>query len=221
MSRAFTNFVQRYDRLDNWLDKGNLVLSTRESTIRMPETVNFLMERFNSENDAVRLAIARAIARVHFDESPPVIYETLMRAIKEPGAIQKDYNQLSYIAADALVDALMGLCFFRTKRDNTVNELISELDKHSRFVGAGVAHALLYARFQLDPPQPLDPADLTEDQREVLRAIAASRRPWALNGNMEDSLNTFGLPTNRAEFVQFLAKSDEAARCPAVRLNID
>ena len=206
MRRAFTIFTERYQRLDNWLDRGDLVLDVKsEPIIRLPETVNFLMQQFGSENEAVRLAISSAIARVHGDESPPVVYATLMRAIKEPVSVQKDYNQFSNLSSEALVDAAMGLCFFPAKRDNTVIELVGELDKHSRFVGTNLAHALLCARFPLDPPQPVNPNSLTVDQCLVLRAIAESRRPWTLNVNMAESLSRFGLPTDRKSFIQFVA----------------
>lgn len=199
-------FTRRYQQLESWLDRGDLVLAIKsEQIMRLPETVKFLMQQFGSENEAVRLAISCAIARVHGDESPPIVYATLMNAIKEPAAVRKQYNQFSNAGSDALVDAAIGLCFFPAKRDNTVKELVGELDKHSRFNATNLAHALLYARFPLDPPQPVDPNTLTMDQCYVLHAVAESRRPWALNGNIAESLSRFGLPTDRDAFIGFAA----------------
>ena len=209
MGASATYLLKRINGQRDAVRQARLILKFTQKTAESPEVIAFLTQLLNSEVPVIRFAAARILAPTLGDEAPDSAYERLRQIVVDPTTTMPGYRELDPPLRELVSEACIGLaCFDRRKRE-TVDLLVSILDRRSdsRSVSADAAHLLLALFFKkrLGQTQCV-PEELTSEQRDIITKILVSRRPWTEGKDLERSLDTFGLPKTKEGLVAFLAR---------------
>lgn len=196
---------QRLEGVSNDTARAELILNLPKRSVLAPSNHECLLDILRSEaNPLIQFAIARTLARADGARVAEHVVPVFLRLLADVKPLVQAYKPIATRGYDAADEIAICLCLVGKDQAPTILPVLDDvLDRYTGFNATMLAHALLWLALSGRPkPEGLSFQQMTSEQQQALKWIAASTRAWRFV-NIAESLTFFGLPTTREALRQF------------------
>lgn len=199
------SLCQRLEGSSNDEARAELILKLPRRSVLTPSNYECLLDKLRAEADPlVQFATARTLARADGARVAEHVVPVFLRLLADARPLVQAYKPIAERGNDAIDEIAICLCLVGKDQAPAIMPVLHDvLDRYTGFNATMMAHALLWLALSGRPkPEGISFQQMTSEQQQALKWIAASTRAWRFV-NIAESLTFFGLPTTREALRQF------------------